>query len=166
MNTIKMIFKNKKKFMKNFTKSLKTKKVVLAKKILLVLFIILILTGFFAPDRVIKLMLFYLALASVGTFYMWAIIKAVENSCMLKYVKPQQLTEGDWIAKDIKIGGKYITGPKDLGIEKSKIKKLIELYKKRKIKKILIKEGIPFVPSFFIAYIVTLVFGNLALLFF
>ena len=161
-----MIFKNNKKFMKTFTKLLKTKKVVLAKKILLILFIVLILTSFFAPDRVFKLMLFYLAIAAVGMFYMWVMIKAVENSCMLKYVKPQQLTEGDWIAKDVKIGGKYITGPKDLGIEKSKIKKLIELYKQRKIKKILIKEGIPFVPSFFIAYIVTLVFGNLALLFF
>ena len=83
---------------------------------------------------------------------------------MLKYVKPQQLTEGDWIAKDIKIQGKYITGPKDLGIEKNKIRKLIELYKKGKVKKILIKEGVPFVPSFFAAYVVTLMFGNLVFL--
>jgi len=109
-------------------------------------------------------MFFYLAVVSILTFYLWIIIKAVENSCMLKYVKPEQLTEGDWIAKDVKIGGKYITGPKDLGIEKKKIKILIDLYKKRKVKKILIKEGIPFVPSFFIAYIITLIFGNLVFL--
>ena len=83
---------------------------------------------------------------------------------MLKYVKPQQLTEGDWIAKDIKIDGKYITGPKDLGIEKKKINKLIALYNKRKVKKILIKEGIPFVPSFFVAYVITLIYGNLVFL--
>ena len=113
--------------MKTYTNSLKTKKVVFAKKILLILFVVLILTSLFTPDRVFKLMLFYLAIASVGMFYMWVTIKAVENSCMLKYVKPQQLTEGDWIAKDIKIGGKYITGPKDLGIEKSKIRIPIEL---------------------------------------
>ena len=85
---------------------------------------------------------------------------------MLKYVLPKQLTEGDWIVKEIKIGGKYITGPKDLGIEKKQINKLISLYKKKKVNKILIKEGIPFVPSFFIAYVVTLIFGNLVFLFF
>ena len=84
---------------------------------------------------------------------------------MLKYVKPQQLTEGDWIAKDVNINGKYLTGPRDLGIEKRKIRKLIELYKMGKVKKILIKEGIPFVPSFFVAYVITLLYGNLVTLF-
>ena len=84
---------------------------------------------------------------------------------MLKYVTPDKLTEGDWIAKEVKVNGKYITGPKDLGIEKKQIRKLVSLYKKKKVKKILIKEGIPFVPSFFIAYLVTLMFGNLLLLF-
>ena len=83
---------------------------------------------------------------------------------MLKYVKPQQLTEGDWIAKDVNINGKYLTGPRDLGIEKRKIRKLIELYKRGKVKKILIKEGIPFVPSFFVAYVITLLYGNLVTL--
>ncbi|MCH8003781.1 MAG: prepilin peptidase [Nanoarchaeota archaeon] len=159
-----MIFKNKKKFMNSFKKSLKNKKIILAKRIIFILFIVLAIASIFTPDRFVKLMLFYLAVVSILTFYLWIIIKAVENSCMLKYVKPQQLTEGDWIAKDVKIGGKYITGPKDLGIEKKKIKKLIELYKKRKVKKILIKEGIPFVPSFFVAYIITLIFGNLVFL--
>jgi len=51
-----------------------------------------------------------------------------------------------------------------LGIEKKQIRKLIELYKKRKVKNILIKEGIPFVPSFFAAYVITLIYGNLVLL--
>ena len=140
------------------------KKVVLAKKIAFVSFIILILLAFIVDDKFVRLMLFYLAAISLITFYIWIAIKAVENACMLKYVKPQQLTEGDWIAKDIKIDGKYITGPKDLGIEKKKINKLIALYNKRKVKKILIKEGIPFVPSFFVAYVITLIYGNLVFL--
>ena len=115
-------------------------------------------------DVFVRLMLIYIALISIITFYLWLIIKAVENSCMLKYVIPSKLTEGDWIAKDVKVDGKYITGPKDLGIEKKQIRKLIELYKKRKVKNILIKEGIPFVPSFFVAYVITLIYGNLVLL--
>jgi len=155
------IFKNKKKFSRNFKKSINSKKTKLAKKFLLVLFIILVLLAILVPDKFVKLMILYLALISIITFYLWVAIKAVENACMLKYVTPKQLTEGDWIAKDVKINGKYITGPKDLGIEKKKINKLTALYKKGKVKKILIKIGIPFVPSFFIAYIVTLIYGNL-----
>ena len=107
----------------------------------------------------------YLALIIAVTFYLWIIMKSVESSCMLKLVNPKKITEGDWIAKVIKVNGKYIAGPKDLGIEKKQIKKLIQLHKKRKIKNVLVKEGIPFVPSFLIAYIVTLVLGNLVFLF-
>ena len=159
------IFRNRKKFVKEFKKSSKNKKIILSKRIVFILFIILILVGLFIPNNLVKLMMFYVAVVSVLTFYLWISIKAVENVSMLKYVKPQQLTEGDWIAKDVKVDGKYITGPKDLGIEKKKIKKLIEFYKRGKVKRILIKEGIPFVPSFFAAYVVTLIYGNLVFLF-
>ncbi len=38
--------------------------------------------------------------------------------------------------------------------------------KKGRIKKVLIKEGIPFVPSFLIAFVVTWIFGNLLLILF
>ncbi|GIU69536.1 MAG: hypothetical protein KatS3mg002_0772 [Candidatus Woesearchaeota archaeon] len=48
---------------------------------------------------------------------------------------------------------KYITGPKDLGISKEQI----ELLKKSKIKKVLVKEGIPFIPAFLIAFILTMI---------
>ncbi len=92
--------------------------------------------------------------------YLIILVRTVEKVSMIKMIEPEKLTEGDWIAKEIKIQGKYITGPKDLGIEKKQINKLIALYKKKKVSKVLIKEGIPFVPSFFIAYIVTLIFGN------
>ena len=158
------IFRNRKKFVEEFKKSIKNKKVILSKRAVFILFIILILVGLFIQDNLVKLMMFYVAIVSVLTFYLWISIKAVENICMLKYVKPQQLTEGDWIAKDVKVDGKYITGPKDLGIEKKKIKKLIEFYKRGKVKRILIKEGIPFVPSFFAAYVITLIYGNLVFL--
>jgi len=159
-----MIFKNKRGFIKDFKKSLKNKKLVFAKRIIFVSFIILVLAAVLIPDKFIKLMFLYLAVISVLTFYLWVAIKSVEKVCMLKYVKPQQLTEGDWIAKDVKVNGKYITGPKDLGIEKKQIRKLIEFYKKGKVRKILIKEGIPFVPSFFVAFVVSLVYGNLVFL--
>ena len=94
------------------------------------------------------------------TFYVWIFVKSIEKSSMYKLVEPNKLTEGDWIVKDVYINKQYITGPKDLGIEKKQIKLLIEAYKRKKIGKVLIKEGIPFVPSFLIAFIITFVIGN------
>ena len=71
------------------------------------------------------------------TPYLWIFVKAVENSSMYKYVTPNKLTEGDWIAKEIMINGIYISGPKDHGIEKKQIHQLISLWKKGKIKRVL-----------------------------
>ena len=80
---------------------------------------------------------------------------------MYKLVEPSRLTEGDWIAKNVLYKGKVITGPKDLGIAKKQIALLKKLYRENKVKKILVKEGIPFVPSFFLGWITTLVIGNI-----
>jgi Flp pilus assembly protein protease CpaA len=160
-----LVLKNKEKFIQTFRKYYVKKGLIIARKIVSVIFLLLAIAAFLIPDKFAKLMLFYLAVISIVSFYLWIAIKAVETSCMLKYVNPQKLTEGDWIAREIKVGGKYITGPKDLGIEKKQINKLIQLHKKNRIGKILIKEGIPFVPSFFIAYIITLIYGNLVFLF-
>ena len=79
---------------------------------------------------------------------------------MIRWVDPEKLTEGDWVVQDVVIGGKRICGPKDLGLEMRQIKRLIRLKKQKKIKKVLIKYGIPFVPSFLIAFIVTFLYGN------
>lgn len=55
-----------------------------------------------------------------------------------------------------------ISGPADLGISREHIDEL----KKRRVKLVTVKEGIPFVPSFLAAYLVTMLLGNwLTLLF-
>ncbi len=88
-------------------------------------------------------------------------IKMVEKACMLKLVNPKILTEGDWIAKEVKYKGKIIASPKDLGVSKQQINFLTRLYKQKKINKVVLKVGIPFIPSFLIGFIVTILFGNL-----
>ena len=75
------------------------------------------------------------------------------------------LTPGDWIVNDIRIGGKKIYSTKDLGVSEEQIKKLKFLKQRGKIKQILVKEGVPFVPSFLMAFVVTLFVGNLLLIF-
>ena len=67
--------------------------------------------------------------------------------------------EGYIDLKDYFVDGKKICGPKDLGISKKQIRQMIALKQKKKINKIKIKEGIPFVPSFLIAFILSLMFG-------
>ena len=159
-----LAFKNKNKFSREFKKISKDKKVMEAKKWILILFFVLAVLAVFVNEYSARIILMYLALMSILTFYIWIFVKAVEKACMLMYVEPQKLTEGDWIVNEIKIDGKYITGPKDLGIGKKQINELVMLHKKGKIKKVLMKIGIPFVPSFFIAFVVTLIYGNLVFL--
>ncbi len=127
------------------------------------LFIVSLLLIIFTSDEGLKFAIGGFLLVAVLSVALWIFSKAVEKSCMLKYIEPEKLTEGDWIAKDIFIGKKYICGPKDLGIEKKQIRQLIQFKKQNKVKKVLIKEGIPFVPAFLIAFILTLQFGNILL---
>ena len=158
--SIYLALKNRKKFAKEFKKFLSAKKTARAKYYLLALVAILTAASFFVNDAGIRIMLLSLALVSLLSFYMWIFVKAIENSSMYRLVEPYKLTEGDWIVKDIHFKKEYICGPKDLGIEKKQIRELIDLYKRKKIGKILIKEGIPFVPSFLIAFIITFLLGN------
>ena len=94
-------------------------------------------------------------------FYLSFFIRAIEVCCMQKYINVENLTEGDWIVKDVVIDSKRIAGPKDLGISKDSIRELLRLKKQNKIDTVLIKIGVPLVPSFLLAWILTWIFGNL-----
>lgn len=114
----------------------------------------------FIHDIKFRIIILSIMFVVVATFYIWIFIKTVEKTSMLKSVLPKNLTEGDWIVNDIYVGKEYIAGPVDLGISKSQIRKVMKYFNKGKIKRVLIKEGIPFVPSFFIAFLVTLTLGH------
>ncbi|MBD3249603.1 hypothetical protein GF336_06170 [Candidatus Woesearchaeota archaeon] len=143
-------------FVREFKKIMNSRTVSIIRKIYLVCIAIsFIFVIFFIDDLLIKwlsvgmLFIFYIS------FYAVIFIKSVENACMLKWVRPSVLTEGDWIAKEVKVKGKKIVGPKDLGISKEQIKKLKDI----KVKKVLVKYGIPFVPSFLLAFVISLIWG-------
>lgn len=87
--------------------------------------------------------------------YLFVFVKAVESSCMTRLIDVKKLTEGDWLVDPIKIKGKIIK-PKWEGLDM----KEINLIQKSKIKKILVKQGLPFVPIFFLALIASL-YSNL-----
>jgi Flp pilus assembly protein protease CpaA len=112
-------------------------------------------------EILISLLFFTFAISILVLLYLMLFAKAVEQSCMIKEMKTEDLTEGEWIVKEYRAKGKYICGPKDLGIEN----KQIDLLKKHKIKSVIIKQGVPFVPSFLIATLITLIMGNIVLIF-
>jgi Flp pilus assembly protein protease CpaA len=103
-----------------------------------------------------SILLVPLGLVSILMMYSLIYTKSIEGGCMVSMLPPEKITEGDWIFKDIFVKGKRIAGPKDLGISKEQI----ALLKKLKVKKVAVKIGIPFVPSFLLGFIATFLIGN------
>jgi prepilin signal peptidase PulO-like enzyme (type II secretory pathway) len=152
-----MVFQNRKPFVREFTGQFKRRK--RTKWFVWLGTIALLILSIFVPPF-IKIAVVVLAGMLLLTFYVFVYLKSVEQSAMIKWVPPEALTEGDWVVKDVVVAGKRICGPKDLGLEMGQIRQLIRLKRQKKIDRILVKYGIPFVPSFFIAFIVTYFWGN------
>lgn len=122
-------------------------------------------TALLVSDTFIRLLLTILAALVVFTYLLWLYVRVVEKACMIKDLTIDKLREGDWIAEDVIIDKKRICGPKDLGIEKKQIELLKKLAAKGKVQTIRVKEGIPFLPPFLIAFILTWVWPVKELLF-
>ncbi|PIN89122.1 hypothetical protein COU60_04630 [Candidatus Pacearchaeota archaeon CG10_big_fil_rev_8_21_14_0_10_34_76] len=139
--TIFLATKNKKTFIPEFKKQLiKNKKYIFIA--LLIVLIIEISAQIISSDF---LGLSAILIIIIPLLFIYS--KAIENSCMIKLLSPNKLTEGDWLEKEILINGR-------------KIKKSIHGLTEREIillrkhnKKVWIKEGIPFTPAFLMAFV-------------
>jgi len=78
--------------------------------------------------------------------------KATEESCMNKFVLAKELTIGDWIVKPLK-SGRDIIRPNWEGLDEKQLKQL----QKHPNKKVLVKYGIPFTPTFLLGLVLMLV---------
>lgn len=103
-----------------------------------------------------RIPLIILAATGLLTFYTWGFAKSVEKACFIKNVPVKNLEEGDWIQHDILVKGKRLAGPSDLGVSRDQIKAL----NLSGLKTVTVKEGVPFVPGFFLAYAATILVGN------
>jgi len=155
ISTIYLAIKHKKGFTKEFKLYLqKTKQ---ARKIFLILSILLIVLALMFEDFFIKVTLFISAIVILFFLYFWIYIKSVEKGAMYRKTLTSKLIEGDWLTKNIYKNKKLLLKIPRYGITK----KQIALLKKYGIKSIEIKQGIVFTPSFLIATIISLIFGNL-----
>lgn len=145
---------NFRKFRQEFSRQIRKRKILfLVSIIFAVLFLFFpIYTG----DLILAALPFIVLLFPV--LYVYA--KSVEETCMIVELSADKLTEGDWLYEEVRVGKKTIK-PYWEGLSLEEIK----LLRKTK-KKIKIKQGIPFVPSFLFAFILLYLFRDYFLSFF
>lgn len=141
--------RNFKKFRKEFNVQLKKNKKLLYP----VLFLGLVIMAFGFYEN----LFFFLGILVFVLPYFYVYAKAVDEACMVKKIKTSQLTEGDWLYKDIKIGKKTIKARWD-GLKKEEIKKL-----RKKYKTLLIRYGIPFSLVFLVSFLILIYFWGIGL---
>ncbi|MEW5896280.1 MAG: A24 family peptidase [Nanoarchaeota archaeon] len=101
-------------------------------------------TGFIVP------VMWLAALFAVAVLYLLLFVTTVEKVCFVARISPSKLTEGDWLAEDVVVDGKLFMPRKTL--EGDDLSKLTQLARQGKISYVTVKEGIPFLPSFLLAY--------------
>ncbi len=117
--------------------------------------VILAVASLILNDFFLRVMCIALAMIIVILYYLFIMIKILEEVAFIKEQPMEKVTEGDWVAEDIIVDKKIIVSKKNLGITKEQLAELQALEKKGKIKTVKIKYGIPFVPSFLLAFIAT-----------
>jgi Flp pilus assembly protein protease CpaA len=105
---------------------------------------LLLIFSFFVPY-----LWFFLPFPLFG-FYAFVLVTSVEQSSFVREVDVSQLVEGDWLAEPVRHNHQDIVTNSTL--EKSDLRRL----KREGISKVKVKEGIPFIPSFLLAYLVVL----------
>jgi len=142
-----IIIKKFKEFIKQLRLNAKEYKLSLS---LFIFFGILIfILSYQQQNNLLKAILYSLSTFLLITPILHLIFKSIENISMIKTIKVNKLTPGDWII-DKAIRNKFNIST--LGIEEEQILKL----KSSNIKQVKVKEGIPFVPMFLIAYLLTM----------
>ncbi|MBU3913310.1 MAG: prepilin peptidase [Nanoarchaeota archaeon] len=137
-----LVLGNRKSFSIEFSKQLrKYQKFTLLLSIVAIIFIIL---PIFMRD--IVFLLFPVIIFLLPVLYVYG--KAIENSCMIKEIRTNQLAEGDWIYEKVRIG-KKIVKPYWEGLSSEELK-ILRKYGRR----VKIRVGIPFVPGFLIAFLI------------
>lgn len=140
--------KHRKKFLKKAKFYLKDKKIHTIRLTITSSVILMLIISIFFKQTIIYLFLGIAFMLWIG-FFLWLMVKSVEEITMIKSREINKLVEGDWLLETVK-GKGLVVEPREIGLTKQDLIKLKKIGKKS----VIIKEGLPFVPSFFIAYII------------
>ncbi len=139
----------RKDFVPAFAKRMHDPALLRLRKLVIGFAIILLVAGFVFPGPG-TIVLLVLAAMIYLLFYLSIAVKVVESVCFVKEVPIGKLVEGDWIVGEVRKDGKVLVPEKNPGLTKKQLAAL----EKHKVKSVTVKEGIPFVPSFLIAFVV------------
>ena len=149
--SVALVFINYNKFRKEFIKQF-----IIYKNLFLISLIIALTwlaVSFILINKGIGYEFFYFSLIIVLFPILFVYSKSVEESCMVRKVNPKFLTEGDWLYEDLYIKGKKIEKNWE-GLSKEEIRLINKKYKR----KVAVKYGVPFTPSFLIGFVGMLYF--------
>lgn len=137
-----LIKKNYASFRKSFLEQIGKKKYFFVFSLLLAILVYLTKSSYDSP-LILGIFAGFVLLSPL----LFAYVRAVERSCMVQFISPDKLTEGDWLERDVSVNGKLIR-KNFAGLNFNEI-----LLLRKKGKKVLIKTGVPFAPAFLIAFL-------------
>lgn len=131
---------------KEFNKSLKKfyKKYIAYLYLSFFIALIFLIMSFFGNE-----LLIFMAVILFIFPYLYIYVRAVEDSSLLIYVSVDKITIGDWLVEDVNVKNKLIK-PNWEGISEEDLKFLQKNCKE----KVLVRYGVPFTPSFLVAFLV------------
>jgi len=145
ITSIRLCLKNYPKFKKEFRKQVNENEALIN----LTMFLSVILGVF---GLIINTFLLYFAILFFILPYLYLYAKGLDEVAMIRNVEPKKLREGDWLYKDVKVGNIIIKATWN-GLSKKDI-----LILKRQKKRVMIREGIIFMPVFLISFLAFFVF--------
>lgn len=149
--------KNKGKIKKEFISIINSKNFAKARKIIVFSSLLVLIFSLIQPKAIIKVIASLCIISVLFLFYLIVFLKASEKSALIKKIDVKKLTPGDWITHKI-IKKEMLYDPKKgYGVTQKQIEKIVS----SGIKQVEVKQGIPFVPSFLVAIILTLTIGNI-----
>ncbi|MFA6023006.1 MAG: A24 family peptidase [Candidatus Pacearchaeota archaeon] len=140
-----LVLINRQRFVKEFRKQANKIKTTII--VLLISAVAIVIISILLNNIILSL----IALLIFVTPFLYLYTKSVEQSYMMVYTSPTKVTIGDWIAETIHVGNVKIE-PYWEGLNEEQV----ELIKKHYKKKILIKQGVPFSPSFLISFLIVI----------
>lgn len=87
-------------------------------------------------------------------FYLFLFVTTIEEQCFVKRISPLKLTEGDWLDEEVILDEERFARRRALELDD--IDRLQVAHKEGKLTTVVIREGVPFVPSFVFAYVAVL----------
>ena len=147
----------KDKIGKEFSSILSSKHFAKTRKIIVFSCLAILVYGLLQPEKVTRVIISMVIFSILFLFYLIIFLKAAEKAVLIKKIDVKRLTPGDWVNQKV-IKKEVLYDPKKgYGITQKQINNILS----SGIKEVEIKEGMPFVPSFFIAIILTLLYGNI-----